>query len=398
MFLGYLKEDTAVTVTLPQAVDATDGFTPETSLTLTVYLSKNGGTYAARNSAGSITHGRQGSYLVPLDATDTNTPGILFVEADDGGTPTHRPIQGAFHVLHANVYDSLFGAAAADLLDVNIEEIDGGAVPAPAVTGVPDVNITHIGDGAVPAPGVTGVPDVNITHIGDGAVPAPAVTGVPDVNVTHLVDGAVPTPAATGVPDVNVTHYGDGAVPAPATTGVPDVNAVEINDNATAAANLALLHAGMEAGTAQTGGASTIRLRSGASAVNDFYNGAIIFLTGATGAGQFGVIADYDGTTKDATVEVAWATQPDATTTYIVMGGATPAAAAQTIQLDDANSVETGLTVRGYLRLMASAILSEVTKSGSTVTFRDFGDTKNRIVATVDSQGQRTAFATRDQT
>ncbi len=72
-------------------------------------------------------------------------------------------------------------------------------------------------------------------------------------------------------------------------------------------------------GTAQAGGASTITLAAGASAVDNTYNGMTVRLTGGTGAGQERKVTAYNGATKVATVSVAWAPAPDATSTYDVI-------------------------------------------------------------------------------
>ena len=58
---------------------------------------------------------------------------------------------------------------------------------------------------------------------------------------------------------------------------------------------------------------TTINLGSSASAIDDFYNGCIVYVYGGTGNGQVRKITDYVGSTKLATVHVAWATNPDAT-------------------------------------------------------------------------------------
>lgn len=71
-----------------------------------------------------------------------------------------------------------------------------------------------------------------------------------------------------------------------------------------------------EAGTATAGGASTITLAAGANAADDFYNGMPIVIAAGTGVGQKRTISDYVGATKVATVDVAWAIQPDATSQY----------------------------------------------------------------------------------
>jgi lysophospholipase L1-like esterase len=73
-------------------------------------------------------------------------------------------------------------------------------------------------------------------------------------------------------------------------------------------------------GTAQAGAASTITLASGASGTNNAYSSANrnnwIWITGGTGAGQVRRITGYVGATKVATVDVAWVTTPDSTSTY----------------------------------------------------------------------------------
>lgn len=72
---------------------------------------------------------------------------------------------------------------------------------------------------------------------------------------------------------------------------------------------------------AAAGGASTITLDSGASSVDDFYNGALVAIVAGTGAGQARVIRDYVGATKVATVGRAWATAPDATSVFVILPG-----------------------------------------------------------------------------
>lgn len=58
--------------------------------------------------------------------------------------------------------------------------------------------------------------------------------------------------------------------------------------------------------------------------------------------------------------------------------------------------IETGFTAAEILRLIASVTAGKVSGGGTgTEVFRDLGDTKDRITATVDSSGNRTAI-TRD--
>lgn len=66
--------------------------------------------------------------------------------------------------------------------------------------------------------------------------------------------------------------------------------------------------------------------------------------------------------------------------------------------LDRSAGVETSLTVRQWFRLAAATLFGKASGLGTTTAvFRDFGDTKNRISATVDVNGNRSAI-TRDAT
>lgn len=55
-------------------------------------------------------------------------------------------------------------------------------------------------------------------------------------------------------------------------------------------------------GTAQAGAAGTITLAAGSSAVNDAYAGMVVTITSGTGNGHVGLITQYVGSTKVATV------------------------------------------------------------------------------------------------
>ena len=72
-------------------------------------------------------------------------------------------------------------------------------------------------------------------------------------------------------------------------------------------------------GTAQAGSAGSITLAAGASSTDDAYVGMVISLTGGTGSGSSGIITDYVGRTKVATVQKTTAAfTPDGTSTYSI--------------------------------------------------------------------------------
>jgi hypothetical protein len=63
--------------------------------------------------------------------------------------------------------------------------------------------------------------------------------------------------------------------------------------------------------------------------------------------------------------------------------------------LDAANGVETSFTLRQALRLILSALAGKLSGAGTTsIAIRDINDTKDRIDATVDASGNRTAVTT----
>lgn len=73
-----------------------------------------------------------------------------------------------------------------------------------------------------------------------------------------------------------------------------------------------------EWGTAQGGNVNKITLRAAAPSTNDLYQGQRISIIGGTGRGQTRGVANYNGTTKEATVARNWTTAPDTTSIYRV--------------------------------------------------------------------------------
>jgi hypothetical protein len=74
-------------------------------------------------------------------------------------------------------------------------------------------------------------------------------------------------------------------------------------------------------GTLQAATLNTVTLDSGASAIDNFYNGLMVSITGNTGIGQPALpIASYVGATKVATLGGNWEIIPDATSTFAISG------------------------------------------------------------------------------
>lgn len=125
----FLKQSTQVKVKLGQFVDATDGVTPETGITLGAadqaeLLKHDSGTTVdvSGNTWAGIT-GDGGSYNLTLTTSNTDTVGNLAITVADASVC--RPITEHFTVIPAQVWNSLIGGT--DLIDANASQIDGNA-------------------------------------------------------------------------------------------------------------------------------------------------------------------------------------------------------------------------------------------------------------------------------
>lgn len=217
-----LKVSTAADVILGPFVDSTDGVTAETALTISqadIRLSKNGGAFAQTNNATGATHRENGNYVVPLDATDTNTLGRLRVSIAESGA---LPCWLDFHVVPANVYDSLIGGT--DTLNADVTQF--GGTNGTFNGGRPEVNATHWGGTAVGSATVRS----DLINIAGAAVnTASAQLGVNVVNF-----GGSAGTFASGRPEVNASHWGGTAV----ASAVVSANVTQISGDSVAADNL----------------------------------------------------------------------------------------------------------------------------------------------------------------
>jgi hypothetical protein len=120
--MRLLKQSTSVDLPIGPFVDETDFKTPETALTITqpdIRLKKNGGAWAQKAAAQTLSHEENGNYEVTLDATDTDTLGLLRLHVSESGA---LPVWEDFMVVPANIWDSWFGA---DKQQVDAVEISG---------------------------------------------------------------------------------------------------------------------------------------------------------------------------------------------------------------------------------------------------------------------------------
>lgn len=266
----WLKQSTSVDVPIGPFVDSTDGVTAETALTITqpdIRLKKNGGAWAQKNAAQTLSHEEAGYYEVTLDATDTNTLGLLRLAVAESGA---LPVWEDFIVLPANVYDSLVGGS--DTLDVQVTGIGANVITATSIAA------DAITDAKVAS-------DVTIASV-TGAVGS--VTGA-----VGSVTGAVGSVASGGISEASF---------------------------ATTAGSFAPLGI-IDQGTAQSATGTTLVLRAAAAFADDQIIGATIVITGGSaGVGQAREITDYVSSTDTATVDT-WTTTPTGTITYKIFAG-----------------------------------------------------------------------------
>lgn len=163
---------------------------------------------------------------------------------------------------------------------------------------------------------------------------------------------------------------------------------------------------GNSSALAQAGGASTITLASTADATDSYYIGQQIQILSGTGIRQVRTVIAYVGSTKVATVDRAWATNPDSTSYYAILpvsgsklsatagslvGGYESGQDPGTLIFDAASTAES-YTLRQLLRGFFSALMGKADGGGTTTMhYRDKADTKNRLTATVDANGNRSA-------
>jgi hypothetical protein len=185
----FLKQSTATEVGMGPFLDETDGKTAETALTLTqpdIRLKKEGGAWAQKNAAQTLTHEENGWYEVALDTTDTNTLGTLIVAIHESGA---LPVWREFVVLAANVYDSLIGAS--DNLQVDVSQFGNAA--GTFASGRPEVNTSHIAGSAVSTSSAQiGVNVVNAgaTAWGSGAITAASIAA-DAITAAKVADGTI---------------------------------------------------------------------------------------------------------------------------------------------------------------------------------------------------------------
>jgi hypothetical protein len=152
-------------------------------------------------------------------------------------------------------------------------------------------------------------------------------------------------------------------------------------------------------GTAQAGGSTSITLAAGAASGTDYYANKVVEIVAGTGAGQNRLITAYNGTSKVATVDRAWVTNPDATSQYLLTAqgpayvhsmSAAQLTAFQSSVWTKVVEAEGGYTAQQALDLIFAASVGRSSSSGTI--FSTPNNNATRVTATVDGSNNRTAI------
>jgi hypothetical protein len=310
-----------------------------------VRLKKNGGAWAQKAAAQTLTHEENGNYEVTLDATDTDTIGLLRLHVHESGA---LPVWEDFHVLAANVYDSIFGAAT-DKLQVDLVEIGGVAQSATDLKDFAD-------DGYDPS-----------TNKVQGVVTVDTVTATLASNIVSILGTAVTQGAAGRLAGAFSTLF-DVAAPA--------LTAASVNQTGDNFARIGALGAGLTALAPSATALSTATWTTARAGYLDNINvGAV-----ASAANLATVDTNVDSILADT-----------GTDGVVVASGSKTGYALASTGLD-AIVVESGINARQALSgILASAAGVLSGASTSTVVIKGGDVATTRITATCDQDGNRTA-------
>ena len=140
-----LRQSTEIKVRIGPFLDATDGKTPETGITLGAadqaeILKANGvATVDISGATWAAVTGCDGWYDLTITTSYSDTLGHLTVVVQDDSVCL--PVFGEFKVVTANYWDSKYST---DKLEVDVTQWSGTAVATPSTAGVPEVEIKPI--------------------------------------------------------------------------------------------------------------------------------------------------------------------------------------------------------------------------------------------------------------
>lgn len=246
------------------------------------------------------------------------------------------------------------GTHASGMFPSDVRDFGGSA--GTFASGRPEVNATHI-DGTAWSTHASGMVPADVRDYGGSA--GTFSGGRPEVNTTHIAGSAIST--STAQIGVNVVNWSGSAVQTPVSSGVPvvDWRAARLN-------------------TAAGGGAASITLDGSASSVDNTYRRCNVTILAGTGAGQTQLITAYSGSTKVATVGQVWATNPDATSIFVL----TPGGA----DMEMVNNIVVSASL-GVLNVNVSQISTDATAADNLEAILDGTGGTGLTVSTITASG-----------
>jgi len=281
--------------------------------------------------------------FAPAVTQDTNTetyeiwPMLDYLRATVSGRTLDVATTGEAGADFSNINGTLdaaeIGADALTAAKIAVDAIGASEIAADAI-GASELATDAIGDAEI----ATGA--IAATAFAAGAIDAAAIAtdAIGDAEIatgaiaaTAFAAGAIDA-AAIAADAIGASELATDAIGA-AEIAANAIGAAEVADASIDRATLAV-DTGLQtvrSNTAQAGASTTITLDASASATDDLYNNNAIYLTGGTGVGQSRIITDYVGSTKVATVNAAWATNPASDTTFaVIQQGLSPASSGLT--------------------------------------------------------------------
>ena len=206
--MQFLQANTEIKVRIGPFVDVTDGFTPETGVTLTgggdnadeAELLKNNGAATgdiSSNTWAAIT-GCDGWYDLTLTSGNTDTEGLLTVVVQNDSI--HLPVFAHFMVLSQAAFVSLFTAKDTGYMDANVKAVSEDTTAADNLESACDnYSVTRgLSGTALPAAAADGVGGLIISDAGGLAIDT-MYSNVADIlaDTNELQTDDIPTTLST---------------------------------------------------------------------------------------------------------------------------------------------------------------------------------------------------------
>lgn len=384
---GTAQAGAAGTITLASGAAAID------DLYNGCIIRTTGGTGGA---GGSGSQGNQARVVVDYNGSTKVATISPSWETNPDSTTTYEVLQAETALFtFANLVQISGAAVATGSAQLGVNVVNFGGSAGTFASGRPDVNTTHIAGSAVSTSSAQ--IGVNVVQVSGDATAADNLEAAADGTGYNLGGGAVVAASVTGAVGsvtgstgsiasggISAGSFAAGAIDAAAIAanaiGASELAADAAAEMATAVRSeltteLGRIDVAVSTRLATAGYTSPPSAATIAAAVWDYLTSA------ATTVGSLGklLVDNVNATISSRLASASYTAAPTA-------------AQNATELLDQAAGVETNRTVRQALRLMLAALGGKLSGAATTtVAIRDTNDSKDRITATVDADGNRTA-------